>query len=76
MQGQRQLHGAGRTELTRVDGLVLSSNKSEGQEGVGMHMGSRVLQGRTKGGLPAGVVYVGEPQGNGIAEELSGRLKS
>lgn len=22
MEGQRQLHGAGRTELTRVDGLV------------------------------------------------------
>ena len=76
MQGQRQLHGSGRTELTRVDGLGSSRNKLEGQAGAGMHTGSRVLQGRTKGGLPAGVLYVGKPQGNGIAEDLCGRLKN
>lgn len=40
------------------------------------HTGARVLQGRTRGGLPGGVVSVGEPQGDGIAEDLSGRLKS
>lgn len=36
MQGQRQLHGAGRTELARVDGLGSSRNKS-GEEGEGTH---------------------------------------
>ena len=44
----------------------------KGQE----HTGARVLQGRTRGGLPGGVVSVGEPQGDRIAEDLSGKLKS
>lgn len=48
---------------------VQAGKESEGQEGAGVHKGPGVLH------LSAGGIYVGEYQGNGIAEALNGRLK-
>lgn len=53
--------------LARV--WVQAGKESEGQEGAGVHKGPGVLQSVCWG------IYVGEYQGNGIAEALNGRLK-